>query len=258
MRQLAAITALCLVSFSSIAATLTVTSKWDDITVDGQCTLREAIMASNAAAATADCPNTGAAWGTNDTIAFNIFGAGPHTIQPITALPMIMRTVVLDGYTQPGASPNILAANAYPNALGLNTMIKIQIDGFQAPANSDGLSLGTFNSTIRGLSIYNFGGTGAAVLVGGTPNIIEGNFIGIKADGVTRGTGNGAYGVRINYASNSIGGNTAASRNLISGHTGAEVYVNGVNANLIAGRSEERRVGKECRRLCRSRWSPYH
>ena len=34
---------------------------------------------------------------------------------------------------------------------------------------------------------------------------------------------------------------------------------------LVAGkgdepenRSEERRVGKECLRLCRSRWSPYH
>ena len=26
----------------------------------------------------------------------------------------------------------------------------------------------------------------------------------------------------------------------------------------IARRSEERRVGKECRPLCRSRWSPYH
>jgi hypothetical protein len=26
----------------------------------------------------------------------------------------------------------------------------------------------------------------------------------------------------------------------------------------IVNRSEERRVGKECRRLCRSRWSPYH
>ena len=26
----------------------------------------------------------------------------------------------------------------------------------------------------------------------------------------------------------------------------------------VAARSEERRVGKECRRLCRSRWSPYH
>jgi glutathione S-transferase len=32
-------------------------------------------------------------------------------------------------------------------------------------------------------------------------------------------------------------------------------------ADLALGtalRSEERRVGKECRRLCRSRWSPYH
>ena len=26
----------------------------------------------------------------------------------------------------------------------------------------------------------------------------------------------------------------------------------------FADRSEERRVGKECLRLCRSRWSPYH
>ena len=30
----------------------------------------------------------------------------------------------------------------------------------------------------------------------------------------------------------------------------AEVY--------LVDRSEERRVGKECLRLCRSRWSPYH
>ena len=27
---------------------------------------------------------------------------------------------------------------------------------------------------------------------------------------------------------------------------------------LVVMRSEERRVGKECLRLCRSRWSPYH
>ena len=26
----------------------------------------------------------------------------------------------------------------------------------------------------------------------------------------------------------------------------------------LADRSEERRVGKECRLTCRSRWSPYH
>ena len=27
---------------------------------------------------------------------------------------------------------------------------------------------------------------------------------------------------------------------------------------MTGARSEERRVGKECLRLCRSRWSPYH
>jgi hypothetical protein len=32
----------------------------------------------------------------------------------------------------------------------------------------------------------------------------------------------------------------------------------GVSLLTATCRSEERRVGKECRRLCRSRWSPYH
>ena len=39
------------------------------------------------------------------------------------------------------------------------------------------------------------------------------------------------------------------------------VRVFGAGVIVFAGasiRSEERRVGKECRRLCRSRWSPYH
>ena len=30
------------------------------------------------------------------------------------------------------------------------------------------------------------------------------------------------------------------------------------SAGPTTSRSEERRVGKECLRLCRSRWSPYH
>ena len=30
------------------------------------------------------------------------------------------------------------------------------------------------------------------------------------------------------------------------------------NKTRAGNRSEERRVGKECLRLCRSRWSPYH
>src|SRR3546814_15371008 len=32
----------------------------------------------------------------------------------------------------------------------------------------------------------------------------------------------------------------------------------GASAGQISMRSEERRVGKECVRTCRSRWSPYH
>ena len=34
--------------------------------------------------------------------------------------------------------------------------------------------------------------------------------------------------------------------------------VTGKNDTRVFRRSEERRVGKECLRLCRSRWSPYH
>jgi hypothetical protein len=35
-------------------------------------------------------------------------------------------------------------------------------------------------------------------------------------------------------------------------------WLNEINPADEEKRSEERRVGKECRRLCRSRWSPYH
>ena len=31
-----------------------------------------------------------------------------------------------------------------------------------------------------------------------------------------------------------------------------------VKAGDVIVRSEERRVGKECQSVCRSRWSPYH
>ena len=31
-----------------------------------------------------------------------------------------------------------------------------------------------------------------------------------------------------------------------------------LKSKIEEARSEERRVGKECLRLCRSRWSPYH
>ena len=45
-------------------------------------------------------------------------------------------------------------------------------------------------------------------------------------------------------------------------HTAAHVMAQAIKRLYpeadFAFRSEERRVGKECLRLCRSRWSPYH
>ena len=48
----------------------------------------------------------------------------------------------------------------------------------------------------------------------------------------------------------------AAGQNLV---LGTVVGIDATTAKVKQiDRSEERRVGKECLRLCRSRWSPYH
>ena len=36
------------------------------------------------------------------------------------------------------------------------------------------------------------------------------------------------------------------------------ITIGSESTEITLERSEERRVGKECLRLCRSRWSPYH
>ena len=40
--------------------------------------------------------------------------------------------------------------------------------------------------------------------------------------------------------------------------TNGKMHVDPNNVPLASLRSEERRVGKECASMCRSRWSPYH
>ena len=96
------------------ANTYTVTSTADS----GAGSLRQAILDANA--------NPGA-----DTIAFNIVGSGVHTIAPASALPAITDAVTIDGYTQPGSSPN-----TNPVGQGLNTVLKIEIDGTAAAAGN--------------------------------------------------------------------------------------------------------------------------
>ena len=60
-----------------------------------------------------------------DTICFNIPGAGVQTIAPLSALPPISDPVIIDGYSQPGASPNTLA-------VGGDATLLIELNGITA------------------------------------------------------------------------------------------------------------------------------
>ena len=51
------------------------------------------------------------------------------------------------------------------------------------------------------------------------------------------------------------GVNTACTEGILAGYRVVDVKIDFYDGKM---RSEERRVGKECLRLCRSRWSPYH
>ena len=175
----------------------------------GVCTLRAAIQETNA------LPNSPAA--TPDEIRFNVFGSGVMTIFVASSLPVITDNVIINGYTQPGASPNSLAVGNDANLL-------VVISGSAAPLGANGLTINTNNSTIRGLVISGFratasgvGGRGIAILAGSNSNVIEGNFLGTNAAGSSAVAN--AVGVEILDASdNLIGGTTPAARNLLSGN----------------------------------------
>lgn len=202
-----------------VAATFTVHSVGDagdsnigDGTCDdglGNCTLRAAIEEANASVG-------------EDLIAFNIPGAGPHTIGPATQLPTITDPVVIDGYTQPGASPATNGANSSNNAV-----LMIELDGSAAGDLSAGLVVTGGNSTIRGVVVNRFRLTGIELSMEGG-NVIAGNFIGTDVSG-TVDFGNGSRGVSVldGSSDNTIGGTSPASRNVIAGNTAAEVRIRG-------------------------------
>jgi uncharacterized repeat protein (TIGR01451 family)/CSLREA domain-containing protein len=209
------------------AATITVTTTADNTTVDGNVSLREAITSiNNGANLNTDVVAVGA-YGTSDTINFNIAGAGVHTITVVTsALPTIVKPVTINGYSQGGAAANTSASAD-------NAVILIQIDGTGLGGSPAGLALGTGSSgsTISGLSITHF--TGQGVLINGNPSsnhIITGNFIGVTPAGVAAGNGGGitvtANGAGSVASTNTIGGTTPATRNVIS--------ANGPNVNIFA------------------------
>ena len=168
-----------------LANTYAVTSTADS----GAGTLRQAILDANG--------NVGA-----DTIEFNIVGGGVQTISPVTALPVITSPVTIDGYTQPGASPNTL-----PVGQGLNTVLTIELAG--------ALSVSASDTTIRGLSIHN----GGVVFSNGafSNNKLEGCYLGTNVAGTQRIDGGFSTQVSVIGESNAtIGGSSPAARNLIS------------------------------------------
>jgi hypothetical protein len=136
-------------------ATLTVTTTKDELTPnDGGVSLRETITAINAGnnLGDPDVVNTGAAFGVNDTIKFNLPGTGPFLL-PIsgilpfpTGLPAVTKPVVIDGASQPGyaGAPVVELVNALftPNA---------------------GLTLQSPGITVQGLAIDGFSGCGILV-----------------------------------------------------------------------------------------------
>ena len=110
---------------------------------DGFISLREAIIAANNSLNDAGGP---------DHIHFNIPGAGLHTIDVLSALPTITDAVIIDGTSEPGFAGAPL----------------IELNGVSAGTAADGLRITAGDSTVRGLVINRFDGSGIFVSGGGT------------------------------------------------------------------------------------------
>jgi hypothetical protein len=178
------------------AATFTVTTIADA----GVGSLRQAILDANAAAGA-------------DTIAFNIVGGGVHTIALATELPDITDSVTIDGYTQSGSSPN-----TNDTSQGLNTVLRIEIDGSAIGGLSICLDIDASNTTIKGLVINGCGSTGIYVQSDADDVVIEGNFLGPDPTGTSSDPTNPNDNIGgASPANLRIGGLTPAARNLISG-----------------------------------------
>jgi len=176
------------------------------ILIGSQCTLRAAIQEAND---TAD----------PDTINFSIPGdAAYKTISPHSALPVINDEVTIDGYSQPGASPNTLAK-------GDDAVLKIELNGTDA-GNAAGLDVRD-KSVIRGLVINRFERQGIIIHSEGDRSRVEGNFIGTDPTGMAD-LGNDGYGVNITSKFQvSVGGSSPEARNLISGNDRDGVSITG-------------------------------
>jgi hypothetical protein len=213
MRRLALL--LWAVAAPVVAATFTVTNIGDS----GPGSLRQAILDANAASDA-------------DTIVFAIPGPGVHTITPASLLPSIGRPVLIDGYTQPGSSPNT-------NATGeLNTVLQIEIDGTAAPQRC--VTIAGSDVTVRGLVVNRCNAAFELFNpIFGSPTgvVIAGNFIGTDPTGLSASPNQeGVYlSTQGGTLEITIGGPNPADRNLISGNSHAGISI---GSNFNGGGSE--------------------
>ncbi|MBC7929612.1 MAG: PD40 domain-containing protein, partial [Rubrivivax sp.] len=151
------------------------------------------------------------------TIEFQI-GTGAQTIALLSGLPAISQPVIIDGTTQPGFAGTPL----------------IELNGTSAGA-AGGFLLNAGSSTVRALIINRFAGSGIVIQTGGG-NTVTGCYIGTNAAG-TAALVNNQNGIFISSANNTIGGTTAAARNLISGNGSIGININGSGAtgNTVQG-----------------------
>jgi hypothetical protein len=183
----------------------------------GPDSLRQAILTANAAADL-------------DNILLHIPGPGPHTIAPLSDLPIITQPVNIDGYAQNGAARNTLAN-------GSNATIKVELNG-DAVISGTGLLLHSDNVLVTGLSITGWADEGIVIEApADSMTRIAGNFIGLKPDGVTAAPNSSGILLDAGARNVTIGGTTPASRNVISGNSNAGVLLEfgGTTGNVIEG-----------------------
>ncbi|MFW5439425.1 MAG: LamG-like jellyroll fold domain-containing protein, partial [Methylophilaceae bacterium] len=179
--------------------------------------------------------STGFIGTTTQTLDASIIGIDPdyvsswYSIQPGSALPTISDALTIDGYSQTGAQENTLAT-------GTDAIIKIEIDGSIAGLGTDGLTVAGFPplpNTIKGLVVNQFDDYGIALL-SGSNHVITGNYIGTDVSG-TLDLGNGSTGLHIDADDVTVGGTTAAARNVLSGNDAYGINLNSATGGIIQG-----------------------
>ena len=151
------------------AANLVVTTTADNTTVDGFCSLREAIIAANADSTTADCGTASGA----DTITFN--DPGPYVLT--SALPLMTTDITIDGSGHPVRVT--IDANSPPNgyrvldhagpSLTINQLVIT--GGNSSSAFGGGVLTGASFTATNSVIRDNTGGLGGGLHVRGLANI---------------------------------------------------------------------------------------